>query len=157
MVGRKPKPTAIKILAGNPGKRPLNDREPKPGPADPRVPRGKLPPEGKKLWRVLAEHLVRLGVLTKLDLPALEFLCLHYAVGREAVEMLVRDGIVADGVNGTIKKHPAVSVLSENSRLFKAYAIEFGLTPSSRVRIQSEPIEKEKTLAEMLFEGIEGE
>ena len=28
--GRKPTPTAIKVLEGNPGKRPLNDREPKP-------------------------------------------------------------------------------------------------------------------------------
>ena len=28
--GRKPKPTALKVLEGNPGKRPLNDREPVP-------------------------------------------------------------------------------------------------------------------------------
>ncbi|MEQ8198694.1 MAG: phage terminase small subunit P27 family, partial [Clostridiaceae bacterium] len=28
--GRKPKPTAIKVLEGNPGKRPLNKNEPKP-------------------------------------------------------------------------------------------------------------------------------
>ena len=25
--GRKPKPTALKVLEGNPGKRPLNDHE----------------------------------------------------------------------------------------------------------------------------------
>ena len=29
MRGRKPKPTVLKVLSGNPGKRPLNDREPK--------------------------------------------------------------------------------------------------------------------------------
>lgn len=28
--GRKPKPTALKVLEGNPGKRPLNDHEPIP-------------------------------------------------------------------------------------------------------------------------------
>ena len=28
MRGRKPKPTVLKLLDGNPGKRPLNDREP---------------------------------------------------------------------------------------------------------------------------------
>ena len=27
--GRKPKPTALKMLEGNPGKRPLNEYEPK--------------------------------------------------------------------------------------------------------------------------------
>ena len=30
MAGRKPKPTAIKELEGNPGKRKLNNKEPKP-------------------------------------------------------------------------------------------------------------------------------
>jgi len=30
MAGRKPKPTALKIIEGNPGKRPLNKNEPKP-------------------------------------------------------------------------------------------------------------------------------
>ena len=31
MAGRKPKPTALKKLEGNPGKRKLNTREPVPG------------------------------------------------------------------------------------------------------------------------------
>jgi hypothetical protein len=30
MRGRKPKPTFLKVLDGNPGKRPLNDQEPRP-------------------------------------------------------------------------------------------------------------------------------
>ena len=33
--GRKPKPTALKVLEGNPGHRPLNKKEP--------MPKGKLP------------------------------------------------------------------------------------------------------------------
>ena len=36
--GRKPKPTAIKELEGNPGKRPLNANEPKPERKAPRCP-----------------------------------------------------------------------------------------------------------------------
>ena len=31
MAGRKPKPTALKKLEGNPGKRKLNTKEPNPG------------------------------------------------------------------------------------------------------------------------------
>ena len=30
MAGRKPKPTRLKIIQGNPGKRPLNKNEPQP-------------------------------------------------------------------------------------------------------------------------------
>jgi P27 family predicted phage terminase small subunit len=156
--GRKPKPTAIKELAGNPGKRPLNKQEPKPGQPDLRVPRGKLPRDGQRLWRVIAPMLDRLGVLTEADVPALEMLCLHYAVVRMAWEELERDGsVVAEGVMGGIKKHPAVSVLRENSLAFRAYLTEFGMTPSSRVRVKAGDGEKDKSLAELLFEGIEGE
>lgn len=36
--GRKPKPTAVKVLEGNPGKRSLNTREPQPEKKAPRCP-----------------------------------------------------------------------------------------------------------------------
>ena len=36
--GRKPKPTAVKVLEGNPGKRSLNTNEPKPVKKAPRCP-----------------------------------------------------------------------------------------------------------------------
>ena len=38
MRGRRPKPTRIKALTGNPGKRPLNAHEPRPEPALPDCP-----------------------------------------------------------------------------------------------------------------------
>ena len=48
--GRKPKPTAIKELEGNPGKHPLNASEPKPKKKAPACPKW-LEPEAKKEWR----------------------------------------------------------------------------------------------------------
>ena len=45
--GRKPTPTAIKELEGNPGKRPLNAKEPKPVKKAPSCPKW-LEPEAKK-------------------------------------------------------------------------------------------------------------
>lgn len=161
MAGRKPKPTQMKRLAGNPGKRALNDQEPQPPTADVRVPRGKLPREAKGLWRILAPMLADMGVLTAADLPALEFLCVHYAVGRAALFELEADGegdvmAVSTASMQGIKKHPAASVLVENSRLFKSYLAEFGLTPSSRVKIKT-PEPSEKSLAELLFAGVEND
>ena len=47
--GRKPTPTAIKELEGNPGKRPLNKNEPKPTKKAPPCPKW-LEPEAKKEW-----------------------------------------------------------------------------------------------------------
>ena len=47
--GRKPKPTAIKELEGNPGKRKLNKKEPKPEKGMPVCPEWLLP-EAKAEW-----------------------------------------------------------------------------------------------------------
>lgn len=121
------------------------------------MPNGRLPEEAKRLWRALAPYLVDLGVMKVTDEPAFEMLCLHYAVARAALdELWGEDGsikVTALTSFGDEKKHPAASVLRENSMAFKGYLAEFGLTPSSRVRIKAEP-GRELSLAEMLFEGL---
>ena len=87
------------------------------------------------------------------DLPAFEMLCLHYSLARQAWQMVEDEGITADTRDG-IKKHPAVSVFRENSMMFKSYLVEFGLTPAARVKVKSDSGEKEKSLADLLFEGV---
>lgn len=173
MAGRKPKPTSLKKLAGNPGKRPLNKAEPRPPAASIRAPKGRLPKDALRLWRILAPLLNGMGVLTAADLPALEMTCLHFAVARAALNEMLVDGrveaeddegrryvvsegiaVTAEGIGG-IKKHPAASVFRENSQTFRMYLTEFGLTPAARVRVKAQPAE-EKSLAEMLFEAVNG-
>ena len=56
MAGRKPKPTALKKLEGNPGKRKLNTKEPMPGKGMPDCPKWLLP-EAKKEWERLCVKL----------------------------------------------------------------------------------------------------
>ena len=154
MTGRRPKPTAIKKLAGNPGKRSLNDQEPKPRPADVKMPRGVLPKHGQKLWRGLAARLVELGVLTEVDLPAFEAMCLHYALARQALEEVEEHGLTIQE-EGKTKKNPAMQAFRENMTAYKSLLVEFGLTPSSRSRIVAEVADQEPTLAELLFDGVE--
>ena len=154
MPGRKPKPTAIKKLAGNPGKRPLNELEPKPGPTDAKMPRGVLPKYGQKLWKDLAPRMIKLGVLTDVDLPAFEMMCIHYALARQALDEVHDNGLTIEE-EGKTKKNPAMQAFRENSQAYKALLVEFGLTPSSRSRIESTPLDNEPTLAEILFDGIE--
>lgn len=59
--GRKPKPTAMKELEGNPGKHPLNTSEPKPNKKAPACPKW-LEPEAKKEWRRLAKQMEAIGI-----------------------------------------------------------------------------------------------
>jgi P27 family predicted phage terminase small subunit len=175
MAGRKPKPTAIKQLQGNPGKRPLNNAEPQYPDVNVRVPKGKLPKDAQLMWRAVAPLLASAGVLTEADLPALEMLSLHYAVARAALAEMIRDGhkkiiddeereyTISEGIatttttaDGSIKKHPAASVFRENSLAFRGYLGEFGLTPAARVKIKVGGQEREQSLAEMLFEAVYG-
>ena len=73
MAGRRPKPTELKLLEGNPGHRPLNLHEPKPLKGIPASPIG-LNAEGQATYALLAVQLDALGVLTNADGSALELL-----------------------------------------------------------------------------------
>lgn len=79
--GRKPKPTAMKELEGNPGKHPLNTSEPKPNKKAPACPKW-LEPEAKKEWRRLAKQMEAIGILTEVDMAAFAGYCQAYADGR---------------------------------------------------------------------------
>lgn len=76
--GRKPKPTAMKELEGNPGKHPLNTSEPKPNKKAPACPKW-LEPEAKKEWRRLAKQMEAIGILTEVDMAAFAGYCQAYA------------------------------------------------------------------------------
>ena len=72
--GRKPKPTAVKVLEGNPGKRSLNTAEPKPEKKAPRCPSW-LEDEAKKEWKRMSKQLEQLGILTEIDMAAFAGYC----------------------------------------------------------------------------------
>ena len=77
--GRKPKPTALKVLEGNPGGRPLNPNEPKPAKKAPRCPAW-LEDEAKKEWKRMGKTLEQMGLLTEMDMAAFAGYCQAYAV-----------------------------------------------------------------------------
>src|SRR5262249_37411259 len=74
MQGRRPKPTHLKLLQGNPGKRPYNANEPKPAPQVPSPPEH-LTEVALKEWNRLAELLGRIGLLTAIDRTAFAAYC----------------------------------------------------------------------------------
>jgi phage terminase small subunit len=78
MAGRRPKPTHLKVVTGNPGKRKLNDKEPSPAREIPSPPEH-LTDWGKVAWGKLTVLLDGMGILTIADTLALERLCDIYA------------------------------------------------------------------------------
>lgn len=129
--GRKPKPTALKKLEGNPGKRPLNPFEPIPPTVALPCPRHLLP-EAKKEWRRLAPILMKMGLLTAADTVPFEGYCTAYARWLEAQEEITRHGSIYKDENGRIRPNPYIAIANYQMREIRAFASEFGLTPSNR-------------------------
>ena len=104
--GRRPKPTAIRRLEGNRGKRAWNHDEPEPPDGIPRCPKH-LAPVARTEWRRVARALHAMGVLTPIDRAALAAYCQSYAKWVEAEEQAQGDPAAPEDALGL---RPAVAV-----------------------------------------------
>lgn len=134
--GRKPKPTAQKKLAGNPGKRKLNEDEPQ----FDAVTNVEAPAHladfkyAVEQWDTLAPQLCTRGVMTVADLWNLEAFCLAYSTYRLSMaEANGQPTIMQD--NGTLKKNPALSAANEALRQMQSLGAVLGIDPANRTKI----------------------
>src|SRR5689334_10373763 len=110
MRGRKPKPTTLKVLAGNPGHRALNDREP-PAPDDAPEPPDCLDAEGQAEWHRVTACLRQMGLLTAADRTALMAYCLAYSRWLQAEKQVQKFGtIVKSPEKGFPMKSPYLCI-----------------------------------------------
>lgn len=152
--GRKPKPAAVKVLEGNPGKRAFNTGEPKPEKKAPRCPSW-LEDEAKREWKRMAKQMEQLGILTEIDMAAFAGYCQAYARWKEAEEYLSEHGQVVKTPSGYCQQVPQVSIAQTYLKIMNRFCEQFGLTPSSRGRIAvSDSADKESDAMELLlFKG----
>ncbi|EEQ3423654.1 MULTISPECIES: P27 family phage terminase small subunit, partial [Enterobacteriaceae] len=115
--GRRPKPTARKALAGNPGKRALNKDEPVFTPI-----KGVEPPEwfaeedlplATIMWQLTTKELCGQGLLCVTDLAVLERWCVAYEFWRRAVKNIARQGNTITGAMGGMVKNPELTAKKE--------------------------------------------
>lgn len=135
--GRKAKPTARKVAAGNPGKRKLNDREPQYSEVQIRsvdAPEW-LEANAQVMWEMVTTELCREQVLTVTDLHNVEAFCSSYSNWRSAQKEVQEKGVTIPGAMGGIIKNPAVTVVNESLRQMVTFGSLLGLDPSSRSRL----------------------
>ncbi len=130
--GPTPKPPHLKALEGNPGKRPLGE-DLRPQPLAPTRPAWLLP-EAKAEWKRLAPELEPLGLLTPLDRAAFTGYCQSYAHWCRAQRVIKVRGALYVTAAGRLRERPDMAIAASSLKLMRAFAIEFGLTPSSRSR-----------------------
>lgn len=150
MGGRRPKPSHLKLLQGNPGRRPLNASEPKPPAQLPPVPEH-LSDSAKREWARMGQQLLNLGLLTSIDRSAFAAYCAVYARWVEAEESLRQTGPVLRSPSGYPMLSPFYTVANQSLSQMRAYMTEFGMTPSSRSRTSVGGTEQTDPLEDFLF------
>lgn len=140
--GRKPKPTVLKLVQGNPGRRPLT--------LDEFRPQAEIPPcpvhlKGEALaeWERVTGLLHSCGMLSAADRGALAMLCTlwdRYVTAETMIDTARQASPASGGMfmkspNGFPIQSPWLAVSNKAIEQYKTMCAEFGLTPSSRVRV----------------------
>lgn len=136
-MSRRPKPTAIRRLEGNPGKRAWNHDEPVAPDVLPRCP-DHLAPVAKVEWRRVARTLHAMGVLTAVDRAALAAYCQTYAKWVEAEQKMKETPPLLKTPSGYVQQSPWVAIANKQLELMGRFMAELGMTPAARSRVSVE-------------------
>ena len=127
------------MVQGNPGKRALNKREPKPKSDAPTMP-GHLSPTAKTVWKRTVKIMKDMKVLTVADGDAIAVYSVSFARWVEAEQFLKKHGTTyplrdKSGNVRFLQTFPQVAIANQLAKTVRNYQQEFGLTPSSRSSI----------------------
>jgi P27 family predicted phage terminase small subunit len=148
MPGPPPKPTALRLVEGNPGKRKLNKNEPRFG-GTPACPVW-LSPDAKTEWKRVVKELSALDMLRSVDSSALAAYCQSYSRWQSAERIIDCEGQTVNEpitnkagevIGHKTKRHPATTIAKDSlASMLRASAL-FGFDPSSRSRLSvGEPL-----------------
>lgn len=142
---RKPKPVALKLLAGNPGRHRLPN-VPQPATELPDCPEH-LSGEAVVEWERISPQLVKLGLLSQLDRAALAMYCSAWGRWIDAERKLEEGGTVVKSPSGYPIQNPYLAVASGAAKQMFRMLAEFGLSPSARCSLDLVPNQPQSTLA----------
>lgn len=142
-----PKPTALKLIEGNKGKRALNKQEPDPEYLSDLTAPGWLSQSAAAVWDEVVPNLSAAKLLTKIDVQMLAMGCNAIAQYRAAAHRadghLVKSKIIEgeDGKPVETGEHvnPWLIVQSMSFKQSMAVFQQFGMSPAARTRISVNP------------------
>ena len=137
MRGRKPTPTHLRVVTGNPQHRAFNTNEPQPS-GDLEGTPDWMTGEQKASWEYALTHAPK-GLLKLIDRSALTVWTVAEAAHREAAQAVARYGLLLRAQSGEFYPSPYVGIMNRQATLMLKAASELGFTPASRPRIQLTP------------------
>lgn len=146
-MARPPKPTALKLVTGNPGKRALNKQEPDPTYLQDLTPPDWLDQAAAQVWNEVAPNLRAAKVLTVMDVQSLAMGCIAIAQYRRAVKRTgdnlvkakVIEGEDGEPVETGEQVNPWFIVQSMSFKQAMVVFQQFGMSPAARTRIAIQP------------------
>jgi P27 family predicted phage terminase small subunit len=127
----------LKVIAGNPGHRPLNKKEPQVRNALKDAPSW-FDGEHKRVWDYAIKEAPA-GLLRSLDESALSAWVCAYVLHRRAVEELRCSTLLTESIMGSVVATPLVAIQVRSAQLMLKAAEQLGFTPSSRSRVTVDP------------------
>ena len=139
-MARPRKPSALKLVEGNAGKRAINSREPEPDLLNDLEPPKHLPEAVANVWRELAPKLRRAKVLTEMDTALLEMTCSALATYRLTVEKTAGGKVMQrNDETGSVSLSPWTMLQSMAFKQSMAALQQWGATPAARSRVMIDP------------------
>lgn len=149
--GPRPEPTIIKIAKGNPGKRRLNESEPKPA-ADAIQPPDWVTGVARSKWDEVVPKLIGMGVMTNADIDTIARYCTMHEQYVKYLEQVRRglDVLVIRDEKGKVKymqSTPAATMMTKLAASMLRIEQEFGLTPSARSGLSASKTQEKDELS----------
>lgn len=137
MRGRKPKPTALKKLHGNPGKRALPKNEPV-ATGTLHDPPAHLTEDQREAWRYVMQWAPP-GVLARIDKGILTAWVVAETIHAEATRRQAATGGLVYKPKGSeiFVPSPYLAIINAQAKLMAKLASELGFSPASRPRIRA--------------------
>lgn len=134
--GQRPKPARLKLLDGNPGKKPIpNEPQPTPVEGGLEAP-AELTPRAKAEWDRLIGDVYAQRVVTTWDRATMAAYCQSYADWIEAQLHVNADGpVIPAKRTGTPMANPYLIEARRSKLDMLRFASDLGLTPVSRARL----------------------
>ncbi len=179
MRGRKPKPTHLKLVQGNPGKRRIKN-SPEPDKKRPPCP-SFMKHEARKAWKYACDQLEKMGTLGSSDQAIIAGYCTQWEImvlatrrlheiaaegdrraiataqanGREIPPERMKSGdyghaFITQTTNGNLIQNPLFCIANAAWEKCTRYAAMLGFSPTDRARIDIEPPQP-KSLREELM------
>ena len=142
-MGRKSLPTNLKVIQGTDRKHRINKDEPKPKSDNLVMPKG-MSVKAVECWGEVSKNLKQAGILTNLDNHALMLYCEAYARWVDANDNLKLEGVVIIAKSGFPVQSPYLAIANKAFDQMTKLLTEFGMTPSSRSKVQVTDIKKKE-------------